>query len=196
MMGKKRRPLYQLRYPGRGPAYLEDVGNRLKISGLVLQGEEATFIVMTPQSSEVHGLYVEKADLETWSELLRQSDDPLIFEQEEGGREIKAVHRKVRFAISGAIQQWVWARDFFRCAYCGREMDGRHVQLTVDHFVPLELGGANDESNYLSACRKCNKDKGAILPEEFCRSKGLDYDGLVLYLSGKAPMSFVAHLTP
>lgn len=192
-MSKKRKRLFQLTYPGGGPAWLEDVGNRLKIAGIVLQGEGVTFAVLTPQASEVDGLNVVRADLETWSELLRRSDDPLVFEAD-GGGEVKVVHRKVSFAISGVVQQTVWHRDRFRCMYCGRKMDGRYVQLTVDHFMPLELGGANDESNYLAACRKCNKDKGAIHPEEFCKSRGLDFRGLELYLAGQAPASFVAHL--
>ena len=39
------------------------------------------------------------------------------------------------------------------------------------HFVPLEMGGANDTSNYLTACRKCNKDKGGMAPADWIAYK-------------------------
>jgi 5-methylcytosine-specific restriction endonuclease McrA len=40
------------------------------------------------------------------------------------------------------VQQKVWAADGFQCVYCGAKMG--ETLLTVDHFVPLELGGANE----------------------------------------------------
>jgi 5-methylcytosine-specific restriction endonuclease McrA len=71
--------------------------------------------------------------------------------------------------------------DALKCVYCGAMMG--KVQLTVDHFIPLEMGGANDTSNYLSACRKCNKDKGAMDPRDFCEWRNLNYEVLVDYLA-------------
>jgi 5-methylcytosine-specific restriction endonuclease McrA len=64
--------------------------------------------------------------------------------------------------------------------YCGARMG--KAQMSIDHFIPLELGGANNTSNYLTACRRCNKDKGSMPPREWCEMKGLDYDGLIQYL--------------
>ena len=68
----------------------------------------------------------------------------------------------MRYAISGAIQQKIWAADSFACVYCGAKMGD--ILLTVDHFIPLEMGGKNIESNFVSACRKCNKRKGNDSP--------------------------------
>lgn len=40
------------------------------------------------------------------------------------------------------------------CYRCGEPSD------TVDHVVPLALGGANDPSNWAPACGACNFSKG------------------------------------
>ncbi len=130
--------------------------------------------------------------LEQWSAFLARSDDPLIFEQDETGH-VKTVHRKVQYAISGAVQWEIFARDDFRCMYCGKRPP--EVSLTIDHFWPLELGGPNQRNNYASSCRRCNKQKGSTDPQVYCEDNGLDYDGLSLYLYGNAPASFIAHLT-
>lgn len=42
-----------------------------------------------------------------------------------------------------------------RCLCCGR----RDVKLTVDHVVPLIMGGSNDISNLQPLCRSCNCSK-------------------------------------
>ncbi len=65
--------------------------------------------------------------------------------------------------------------------YCDKKMGD--VQLTIDHFVPLELGGKNDQTNYLSACRKCNKDKASIHPVNYLGE--MKYEKLVWYLTNK-----------
>lgn len=161
-----------------------DIGNLLKIEGLVIGGEGARAILTLPGCDlsldsyedvdllpEIHNLSVEE-----WSEWLRLSDDPLVLVMPE-----KAFHRKIRWEISGAVQQKVWMADGLKCQYCGRKMG--EVQLTIDHFVPLEMGGRNDASNYISACRKCNKDKGAMGPYAWCQLRNLDHAALVRYLA-------------
>lgn len=42
-----------------------------------------------------------------------------------------------------------------RCLRCGR----RDLPLTVDHVVPLDLGGTNDISNLQPLCQPCNSSK-------------------------------------
>lgn len=201
-MGKGRKRLYGLEYSGSGPAYIEDAGQILKISGILFQGMGQNLLLLAPNANltgdietclgccerEIH---IAAPDLATWCEILRRTDDPLVYEQDETGT-IKAIHRKQEFAISGAVQQQIWVRDEFRCLFCGKKMGD--VQLTVDHFIPLEAGGANDETNYVSACRQCNKRKGKLAPQVYCARHGLDYDGLCLYLAGRCSLSFVLHL--
>ena len=93
------------------------------------------------------------------------------------------------------VEAWVKPeRDGFICMYCGRKGGREAGPLTVDHFIPLEMDGPDDLTNYLSACRKCGKKKGCTPPQEFCESNGYDYEGLCMYLDGGLPQSFVAHL--
>lgn len=190
-MSKKRKRLYQLSYPGGGPAYVEDAGHLLKISGILMQGMGFDLLLLSPTAGKIDTLATIQPTLEEWCEILRRTDNPLVYEQDETGT-IKAIHRKQEYAISGAIQQQIWARDGFRCMYCGQPMG--KVQLTVDHFVPLELGGANQSDNLISACRRCNKHKGKIPPQEYCTKNRLDYLGLRAYLDKKASTHFINHL--
>lgn len=46
------------------------------------------------------------------------------------------------------------------CVYCGSSED-----LTLDHILPLRLGGTNDDNNLASACRSCNSRKRGRTPE-------------------------------
>lgn len=57
----------------------------------------------------------------------------------------------------------VFARDSFRCVYCG--FDGRTFEgwkyLQVDHFKPRSRGGSDDMANLMTSCMSCNMMKGA-----------------------------------
>jgi 5-methylcytosine-specific restriction endonuclease McrA len=44
------------------------------------------------------------------------------------------------------------------CAYCGSEEN-----ITLDHVVPIQLGGAHSIGNLLPACGSCNFSKGQRL---------------------------------
>ena len=158
------------------PAVWGDIGNLLKIEGLVIGGEGAQAVLMPPGNvfnAEGTGYHL---TADEWSAWLQQSDNPEFFDAL-----TKAFHRKVRYEISGAVQQKVWKADGLKCMFCGAIMG--EVQLTVDHFIPLEIGGKNDTSNYLTACRRCNKNKGAQNPQEFCKSTRHEYDFYVEYLA-------------
>lgn len=201
-MSRKR--LYQLSYPANDePVWLDDISNKLRLSGALYQGMGLNLLLLFPSADsyeifinsrglEEHGIIGAGPSIELWSEILRRSDDPVYFEQDETGT-IKAIHRKAQRAISGAIQQQIWARDGFRCMFCGHPMG--KVQLTVDHWIPLELGGKNEAENYISMCRAENKRKGSISPDKFCESMGYDYDGVCAYLKGYTPASLIGHLT-
>lgn len=51
------------------------------------------------------------------------------------------------------------------CAYCGTEIAYKDMQ--VDHATPLRIGGADDISNYMPACRSCNHYKATLDVEGF-----------------------------
>lgn len=65
----------------------------------------------------------------------------------------------------------VFERDHFRCYLCGvstpREFIGTHhlTAPTMDHIVPLKVGGAHVWSNVACSCRKCNSAKCDKMPE-------------------------------
>ena len=169
--------------PARQPVWA-DVGNLLKISGVLVQGMGVNLILMLPSgnvASFAQPPEMRRPGLEEWSEFIRRTDDPEQFALDADGF-TKILQRKAASAISGAVQQSVWARDNFECVFCGRRMGDPYTVLSIDHWVPLELGGKNDTSNYLTACTRCNKDKGSLPPETYCRQKGLDFKALEAYL--------------
>jgi 5-methylcytosine-specific restriction endonuclease McrA len=51
----------------------------------------------------------------------------------------------------------VYARDDFRCQYCGKRF--RMRQLSYDHVVPRACGGRTTWDNIVTACRPCNSRK-------------------------------------
>lgn len=159
------------------PALYGDLGSLLKVEGIVIGGEGAQAVFMLP-SSEFTATDNFRLTAEEWVELLRRTDDPEVLIGS-----AKAFHRKVRYEISGSVQQKVWLADGLKCMFCSGKMG--EVQLTIDHFVPLELGGKNDTSNYLSCCRKCNKSKGAMPALDWCTLKGLDYGEMLHYLADR-----------
>ena len=69
----------------------------------------------------------------------------------------KNVPSRVRFEVL--------RRDGFRCRYCGAPAPETGEGLTVDHVVPVVLGGTNDPSNLVAACRDCNSGKSSATPD-------------------------------
>jgi hypothetical protein len=150
---------------GSRPALWGDVGSLLRINGLVVGCGEANAVLMLPglrdSFTDNPGVVLEPT-IQEWSDFIQYSDDPLVYVQEGNA---KVFHRKLRYAISGAVQQKIWRADEFQCVYCGAKMGD--TLLTIDHFVPLELGGVNNQTNFVSACRACNKKKGDSTPEQW-----------------------------
>ena len=163
------------------PAVYGDLGSILKIEGLVVGGEGAQGILMLPgtalwgEGKWPEGANVHTLTMEEWTDFLARTDNPEILIMP-----AKAFHRKVRYEISGAVQQKVWVADGLKCMYCKVQMG--KSPLSIDHFEPLETGGANDTSNFLSACKSCNKKKGSVDPRVWCADRKLDYDFFVEYL--------------
>ena len=65
-----------------------------------------------------------------------------------------AIPKRTRFEVL--------RRDNHTCRYC-RSTEG---QLTVDHVTPVALGGTDDPSNLVAACRGCNAGKASSNPDE------------------------------
>jgi 5-methylcytosine-specific restriction endonuclease McrA len=69
--------------------------------------------------------------------------------------------RVPRYHARKITRRAVFARDGFRCQYCGTA--GR---LTVDHVVPRSKGGGSSWENIVTSCAPCNLRKADRLPHE------------------------------
>ena len=71
-------------------------------------------------------------------------------------------------AFSKAIREAVYSKYNGRCAYCGREIAYKDMQ--VDHFIAKrgwDESGSDDISNLMPSCRMCNHYKRANSLETF-----------------------------
>lgn len=70
-----------------------------------------------------------------------------------------------RTRIPDTVRFDVLRRDEFACRYCGF-MPDEGAELTVDHVVPVDEGGAlTAMSNLVTACQRCNNGKATKLIE-------------------------------
>lgn len=65
-------------------------------------------------------------------------------------------------AVSKRTRFEVLKRDEYTCRYC-RSKDG---ELTIDHVVPVALGGGDGPENLVAACRDCNAGKSSSTPND------------------------------
>lgn len=63
-------------------------------------------------------------------------------------------------AVSKRLRFEILRRDNHACRYCGR--CAPDVPLTVDHVIPEALGGSDDPSNLVTACKDCNAGKSSM----------------------------------
>ena len=61
----------------------------------------------------------------------------------------------------------VYKRDNHTCQYCGTKYSTN--QLSIDHLIPLALGGRDEITNYVTCCRPCNSRKSNISLPEFAK---------------------------
>lgn len=66
-------------------------------------------------------------------------------------------------AVSKRLRYEILRRDNHQCRYCG--IAAPEVVLTVDHVLPTALGGNDEPSNLVAACRDCNAGKSASSPD-------------------------------
>jgi len=63
--------------------------------------------------------------------------------------------KAVRFTRSNIIK-----RDGGLCQYCGENKK----ELTIDHVIPLSIGGSDSWSNCVACCKECNNKKSNRTP--------------------------------
>lgn len=68
---------------------------------------------------------------------------------------------KVPYVRRSALsRRAVFARDDYRCQYCGKHAD------SIDHVLPRSRGGPHTWENVAAACRPCNLTKRDRTPDE------------------------------
>jgi hypothetical protein len=65
--------------------------------------------------------------------------------------------------ISKRLRYEILRRDNHSCRYCGGTAPD--VKLTVDHVLPVALGGSDDPGNLVAACKDCNAGKSSAAPD-------------------------------
>jgi len=114
------------------PDWVKNIGVAYKLNGIILSGPGEDYHLFFDPASPA-GRWENCPTLEEWGHVLQQSDDPRYLVNDR-----KPWLRKAQMVVSGDVQQKIFARDNFCCAFCGRVMGD--VTLSVDHFVPLDKG--------------------------------------------------------
>lgn len=90
------------------------------------------------------------------------------------------VMRETRHRITGSRRRKALSKDMRtrvyemyggHCAYCGREIDIKEMQ--VDHVQAVYLNGKDEMENYRPACRQCNFYKSTMSVEGVREQLGL-----------------------
>lgn len=66
-------------------------------------------------------------------------------------------------SVSKRLRFEIFRRDNHTCRYCGQFAPA--VPLTVDHVVPVALGGSDQADNLVAACIGCNAGKSSASPD-------------------------------
>ena len=62
--------------------------------------------------------------------------------------------------LSRRLRFEILRRDNYTCRYCGASAPD--AKLTVDHVIPVALGGGDEPNNLVTACAPCNAGKSSI----------------------------------
>lgn len=145
--------------------FVKDIGTELYIAGFILAGnDEIPIAVLFPNTEIVPGVkpigfhetefMAFGPTLKEYETIIRQIDiHEVEITQNDGS---KAIVRMSQRALDNAITWKCFERDEYKCRYCGQT----GIPLTYDHVYLWEKGGENTIENGVTACRKCNKQRG------------------------------------
>jgi hypothetical protein len=100
---------------------------------------------------------------------------------------VAAAKKPSRRANGGQGMRWcrserrlgLYLRDGLACVWCGATIESG-ATLTLDHIVPYANGGGtwgnggNENTNLVTACKRCNSSRGRRSIEAFARAIGGD----------------------
>lgn len=70
-----------------------------------------------------------------------------------------------RIKFPKEVREMLYHNADGRCVLCGRKI--LYDDVSLDHVIPLAMGGADDIRNIQVTCRACNQFKGSVLPDDF-----------------------------
>ena len=80
--------------------------------------------------------------------------------------ESKAYKRKIKRKIySDEERRIIYNKSGGRCELCGQRL--LFENMTLDHIIPLSMGGKDSMENLQASCFACNQFKSNILPDDF-----------------------------
>lgn len=91
-------------------------------------------------------------------------------------------------AFSKKIRQQVYDKCGGHCAYCGREIAYKDMQ--VDHIHPQYRGGKDDMENLNPSCRMCNFRKGTLSIEHFRKEIEYQAEGVCKTFQGRMSLAY------
>lgn len=70
-----------------------------------------------------------------------------------------------RDRVKDSIKKQIFERDDYICQYCGVWCYDSFIQnkksVTIEHLIPVIMGGNNKIENLITSCRECNLLKGS-----------------------------------
>nr|WP_278101153.1 HNH endonuclease [Microbacterium proteolyticum] len=86
------------------------------------------------------------------------------------GTKFKQTKRRGTQAGSPGTYSWadivkLWLKFDKCCAYCRLSVPMTNIE--AEHVIPLSKGGANNTTNLLPSCKRCNSDKRDLLLHEW-----------------------------
>lgn len=125
-------------------------------------------IIKTPSLDEAKRFYNVNTAVRKMQKAPGKTKGFYVFDTE-GDEKPKAEksdsRKRDRKKYSERERKMIYAKADGRCELCGQEIS--YKKMTLDHIVPLAMGGADELENLQCTCRTCNEFKGHILPADF-----------------------------
>ena len=84
-----------------------------------------------------------------------------------------------RHSISEKDRAEVYLRDDYTCQYCITKYEKE--KLSIDHLVPVALGGVHEIRNYVTCCRSCNSSKRHTPLADFVKKINISISDLPIH---------------
>ena len=113
--------------------------------------------VTSKDKDQYHLNEFENLDKEEIEKLISFCEEKIENFIEKRGDKVWEHRKKSSGYISGTLRYEILKRAKFRCELCG--ISAEQKALEVDHIIPRNSGGTDDESNLQSLCYSCNAMK-------------------------------------